>query len=535
VHPEDRNLQRIVWRSNESETVREYNLNTVTYGLACAPYLALRTLQQLASDEERIYPQGAAVLRRDTYVDDILTGANTLEEALTIQQQLTQLCTAGGFPLKKWAANTDALLEDIPPEHRQHNHPPTWDQDFEHPTLGLQWHPREDAFSFKVTPMETERVTKRAVLSQTARLFDPLGWLAPVVVKAKVLIQSMWLQQLDWDEPVTSGDEKAWLRIQEELPVLGEMRVPRWLHTGRSDGRVELHGFADASERAYAAAVYAKACSNETDGEPLLLMAKTKVAPIRQVSLPRLELCAAALLAKLMHHVQKTMGLADAPTHLWSDSTVALAWMRGHPSKWKTFVANRVADIQRTLPKARWHHVPSQDNPADCATRGLSPRELLDHPLWWRGPSWLNDETRWPARRMPDTEEDGLPEQRIRVLLATAEPEDDILLQRYSSLRRLLRITAWCRRWLRVLRAREPLCVSGPTLSPQELEEARRVWIQRVQATWYDAELKALAKDHPLPGRSPLTKLAPFCNDDRLLRVGGRLKHSLLSPDERHP
>ncbi|KMQ82937.1 hypothetical protein RF55_21411 [Lasius niger] len=125
--------------------------------------------------------------------------------------------------------------------------------------------------------------------------------------------------------------------------------------------------------------------------------------------------------------------------------------MRGHPSKWKTSVANRVADIQRTLPKARWHHVPSQDNPADCATRGLSPRELLDHPLWWRGPSWLNDETRWPARRMPDTEEDGLPKQRIRVLLATAEPEDNILLQRYSSLRRLLRITAWCCRWLRVL------------------------------------------------------------------------------------
>ncbi|KMQ81720.1 hypothetical protein RF55_25447, partial [Lasius niger] len=196
VHPGDRNLQRIVWRSNESETIREYNLNTVTYGLACAPYLAIRTLRQLASDEERTYPQGAAVLRRDTYVDDILTGANTLEEARTIQQQLAQLCTAGGFPLKKWAANADVLLENIPPEHRQQSHPPTWDQDLEHSTLGLQWHPREDAFSFKVIPMETERVTKRTVLSQTARLFDPLGWLAPVVVKAKVLIQSMWLQQL---------------------------------------------------------------------------------------------------------------------------------------------------------------------------------------------------------------------------------------------------------------------------------------------------------------------------------------------------
>ncbi|KMQ82551.1 integrase core domain protein, partial [Lasius niger] len=345
----------------------------------------------------------------------------------------------------------------------------------------------------------------------------------------------MWLQQLDWDEPVTPGDEQAWLRIQEELPVLGEMRVPRWLRTSLGDGRVELHGFADASERAYAAAVYAKPISNEAGGKPLLLTAKTKVAPIRQVSLPRLELCAAALLAKVMNHVQRTMELVDAPTHLWSDSTVTLAWIRGHPSKWKTFVANRVANIQRTLPNARWYHIPSQDNPADCATRGLSPSELLKHPLWWQGPSWLTDRNRWPARRMPATEEDELPEQRIRVLLANAEPEDNTLLQRYSSLRRLLRITAWCRRWLRVLRAREFPSVLGPTLSPQELDEARRTWIRRVQAAWYDADLKALAKNQPLPGRSQLIKLAPFCDGDSLLRVGGRLKHSLLSPDERHP
>ncbi|KMQ86917.1 gag-pol protein, partial [Lasius niger] len=536
VHPEDRNLQRILWRTSGDEPVKEFQLNTVTYGLSCAPYLAIQTLHQLASDEEDQFPKGAAVIRRDTYVDDILTGADTLEEARDIREQLTHLCAAGGFPLKKWAASTESLLDGIPLDHRQQKNPPTWDHDVEHATLGLQWHPREDAFSFRVTPVEPGRITKRSVLSQTARLFDPLGWLAPVVIGAKIIIQALWLQQLEWDEPVTPGDERAWLRIQAELPALGEIRVPRWIHTRQADRRVELHGFADASERAYAAAVYARIHPDEDTEGPLLLAAKAKVAPLRQVSLPRLELCAAALLVKLVAHVERTMELHIARTHLWSDSTVTLAWIRGHPSRWKTFVANRVADIQRTLPEARWHHVPSEDNPADCATRGLSPRELLRHPLWWRGPSWLPDSDRWPARATCATTEDELPEQRARVHVVAAEAkEDDSMLQRYSSLHRLLRVTAWCRRWLGARASQERPVDQGPTVSPQELENARRGWIRQTQSAWFKAELRSLAGKRPLPGRSPLIKLTPFVDNDGMLRVGGRLKHSLLSPDERHP
>lgn len=146
----------------------------------------------------------------------------------------------------------------------------------------------------------------------------------------------------------------------------GDPRTP-WLYTRQTDSRVELHDLADASERTYAAAVYVRIHSDKDTGGPFLLAAKAKVALIRQVSQPRLELCAAALLVKLVAHVQRTMELHIARTHLWSDSTVTLAWIRGHPSKWKTFVANRVADIHRTFPEARWHHVPSQGNPA--ATR----------------------------------------------------------------------------------------------------------------------------------------------------------------------
>ncbi|XP_039308423.1 uncharacterized protein LOC120356777 [Solenopsis invicta] len=193
---------RILWRPETSDNLQEFRLNTVTYSLAYAPFLAMRTLRQLAVDEEIRFPHAAVVIQRDTYVDDILTGADTLDEARVLRDELTGLCAAGGFPLRKWAANSDAVLTDIPLEHRQVQDSRAWDADVEHFTLGLLWHPREDYFAFRIRPLDAGQVTKRIVLSQTTRLFDPMGWLSPVIIAAKILIQTLWLQQLEWDQPL---------------------------------------------------------------------------------------------------------------------------------------------------------------------------------------------------------------------------------------------------------------------------------------------------------------------------------------------
>ncbi|XP_011705715.1 PREDICTED: uncharacterized protein LOC105460917 [Wasmannia auropunctata] len=195
VHKADRDLQRVVWRSDRRDATQEYQLNMVTYGLTCAPFLAIRALQQLASDEGERFPQGVRVLRQDVYVNDVLTDTST--EGRSIRDQLIQLCMAGGFPLRKWATNADELLEDIAPEHRQYCKHREWEPEQCHSTLELQWHPRQEAFGYRVRLRQEETVTKRVVLAETARLFDPLGWIAPVVIRAKILIQALWMQRID--------------------------------------------------------------------------------------------------------------------------------------------------------------------------------------------------------------------------------------------------------------------------------------------------------------------------------------------------
>ncbi|XP_011687417.1 PREDICTED: uncharacterized protein LOC105449732 [Wasmannia auropunctata] len=536
VHPSDRDLQRIVWRTNRCDPVTEYQLNTVTYGLACAPFLAIRTLHQLAEDERPRFPIGSTILKRDVYMDDVLSGADTLVQARDLQRQLMELCMAGGFPLKKWASNDSSILQDMPEENLAQPNGRTWLPHESHSTLGLHWHPQSDTFTFTIPSIEAKPITKRSALSQAAQLFDLLGWLAPVTVRAKIFIQATWLKGLEWDTPLPPEDGEYWRAFLTDWPQLTKVRVPRWCHWSTITPVVELHGFADASESAYAAVVYLRTKGNPDDPEwtTTLVTAKTKVAPLKQISLPRLELSAATLLVRVIHHVQATLDLTQRPTHLWSDSTVTLGWIRGHPSRWTTYVANRVSEIQTTLVDAHWHHVTSQDNPADCASRGVSPGELASHPLWWHGPGWLSIENE-PWRSETEQRETELPEQRTRTHLVQGQDEEPEIFVRYSSLQRLLRITAWCRRWLMGQRRdpgqpREPL-----TLACKELDQSLDGWIRVVQRGRLSQEINQVQKGRTLSKSNSLAKLNPFVDEQGILRVGGRMKHSLLPFDEKHP
>lgn len=347
IHPEDWDLQRILWY-NSNEQLITYRLTTVTYGLNCAPFLALRTLQQLVIDEGHKYPQAVPCLERGRYMDDIFGGADSIQETQQIIYQLTNLCMAGGFPLQKWASNNKELLNNlsVAPE----NSSSVQIEESRIKILGLCWQPSTDTFHFFSCPSIKKKITKRTVLSEISQLFDPLGLLTPVLVKAKIFLQELWMTKLNWDDSLSSNLQERWCIFRNQLEDLDQISIPRWLGSFTSAHSVELHGFSDASQLAMAAAVYIRVTTKENKTTTNLVCSKTKVAPLKKLTIPKLELTAALLVTRLITHVQKALGYKETKIHLWTDSSVILAWITSHPSRWKDYVRNRVSIIQELCP-----------------------------------------------------------------------------------------------------------------------------------------------------------------------------------------
>ncbi|GIY37243.1 DUF1758 domain-containing protein [Caerostris darwini] len=244
-------------------------------------------------------------------------------------------------------------------------------------TLGILWHPASDVFSFKVNSLFLEgTLTKRTILSTIAKTFNPLGWLSPITIHSKLLMQKLWKYQLQWDEIVPPDIANEWKALLKDILFVKDFKISRYLFHD-PDKEISPDGFSDASEKAYAAVIYCHSVSNTGQIKVQLVIAKTKVAPLKTISLPRLELCGALLLSKLMDFASKAFDIPISPSNFHTDSTIVLAWIGSHASRWKTFVANRVTKIQTLSSPTQWHHVSGNENPADLATRGVSSSALL--------------------------------------------------------------------------------------------------------------------------------------------------------------
>ncbi|XP_071581643.1 uncharacterized protein [Temnothorax nylanderi] len=326
VHRDDADFQRILWRPPKSLLILLYRLLTVTYGQKASPFLALCSLLQLARDEGKHFPDAVSIIEESTYVDDVLFGADDILSLLEKRKQLVGMMNRGGFPLRKWAANSAELLTDIPDDQRESSdHPINRDDTLK--VLGLSWSPHDDSFRFVISPYAVKVHTKRSVLSFIAKLYDPLGWASPIVIAAKILMQELWLRKIDWDSPITDDLLHRWINYCSDLPNISEIRIPRWTRMRQDKVDVELHRFADASIRAYAAVVYLQIVHSPTNVQVILLAAKTKVAPLKTISVPRLELNAVVLLTRLLEWVRNSMRLMRALLFGWTDAQIALAWI----------------------------------------------------------------------------------------------------------------------------------------------------------------------------------------------------------------
>nr|XP_012234631.1 PREDICTED: uncharacterized protein LOC105679278 [Linepithema humile] len=534
VHPNHWRHQRIFW-NNQNQEIVPYELTTVTYGLVCAPFQALRVIQQLTEDEGHRFPQAVSTMTQGRYVDDIFGGADTITEAQERVIQVNRLCMAGGFPLQKWVSNDANILSFIPPENCLSSRNVKISDDLVIHSLGLLWNPNKDVFDFQLGPVATEIITKRIMLSTIAKIFDPLGFLSPVTVAAKILIQELWTMKIEWDQPLPPRVGNKWTKFVNSCQDMNKLKFPRWIGT-TSAFSLEIHGFCDASSDAIAAVVYSRSISTEGQVVIQFVCSKTKVAPLKRQTIPRLELSGAVLLVKLMCQVLRILGRIDTKVYLWTDSAITLTWVTSHPSRWKEFVQNRVYFIQDTLPSAKWNLVPGTENPADLATRGITPIQLAEMRTWWHGPTWLlQSPHHWPSASQQELTGDQLEERPLKVHSTQANSSQPWeLLDRYSSLNRLLRITVTCQRALSKFK-RIPDPIGSISITPTELNLAKQFWIKEVQRSAFQRELYLLSENQVLPKSNSLIRLTPFIDAMGILRVGGRLRSSRLSYATKHP
>ena len=367
-------------------------MTRVTFGVSASSFAANMSVKRNALDHALEFPKAANAVESAFYVDDCLTGADSIDEAIGLHHQLLNLLAKGGFLLHKWSSSDPAVLRHISPE--------LWDPQSTHhipnpdgytKTLGIEWNANLDHFRLTVASLQdTNNVTKRALISNIAKTFDALGWFSPTIIKAKILLQRLWESRIGWDDLLPPAIYQSWLRWRSELPLLSERHISHCYYSKDATvDSMQLHGFCDVSEDAYTGVIYTRVQDGSGNIHISLVVSKTKVAPIKRLTIPRLELCGAQLLAKLLHHTTQVLNIPTQSVYAWTDSTIVLSWLIGNPHRFKTFVGNRVSNIVQLIPPDCWSHVNGPDNPADCASRGLFPWELVQHELWWNSPNWL--------------------------------------------------------------------------------------------------------------------------------------------------
>ena len=510
----DRDLVRFMWYKNQGNGRRRlvhFRFTRVIFGATSSPFLLAATLRHHIELYRKKHPDKIDLIKNSFYVDDFLCSFDQENECLEIFEILESMFHDMKASLGKWKSNSNYMK-------MKHDIKTTAEEKF----LGICWNPAEDALFVRVKSLPSP-VTKRQLLRCIASIYDPFGIVAPYVMVGKLIIKRLWQMGNKWDGDIGEDvlkDIEKWWSANERIETI---RIPRWLgYCGEES--IELVGFCDASNDGYGMVVYVR-----VSGSLNFLMAKSRVAPMKKVSTPRLELTAAFLLAKMMNYVASSYN-SKVFISCYSDSQVALAWIKGNASKWETFVANRVNEIQRLTPPEVWAFVPGSINPADLASRGTCDFNKLSSDYWLQGPNIPKIDVSQPS-----------PLVIASVVSEEKEKESiekiDSWISNISSYGRVLRVMGWVKRFIQNLKSsvRHQQINNDSSLSSNELEQSLISLIQITQRSTFLNEIQTLKSQNCVCRKSPLTSLQPFIDNDSIIRRNTRLKNSSLSHDEIYP
>ena len=561
VHPCDRDALRFLWVTDDdidSTATRPviYRFARVVFGVSSSPFLLNITLRKHIEHYAEMHPNVTSKLLHGLYADDVNSGGHSELEAMEFYKSSIKLMKEGGFNLRKWASNSTEVMNEIHSDEKLETNSqdvlpleddesyakvtlPTNDnsKDDKVKVLGLVWDNASDTFVFNVAKLlqsATERPsTKRNILGLIAKIFDPLGLISPVTASLKVFLQRLFKENFAWDEQLTEGLATHWNYLLSSMEKLGEINIPRF-YFGEIKGKpeeIQLFGFCDSSQEAYAAVVYAKVT---VDGKSRvsLVMAKTRVAPLSRLTIPRLELLSSLILARLINTVKEALSpiFSTEIVRCWTDSITAMHWIKGHEREWKLFVENRVQEIRKLVHQDLWDHCPGTDNPADIPTRNTGIVNFLNESQWIQGPEWLSmDETYWPKRTLPrELSEDCIKEMKPKgVVSMLVESEKRSFISRlidchkFNSYQKLLRVTATVLRFIEICRGSVK---ESKGLTAQDLERAEKLWIKDVQSTITGEKLTELRKH-----------LGNRKDEGGIIRCYGRLNNASLPIETRNP
>ncbi|KAK9707726.1 putative peptidase (DUF1758) [Popillia japonica] len=477
IHESERHLQQIIWRENQESPISIYQLNTVTYGQAAAPFLAIRSLVQTAIDNEDRNPVACDVIKNDFYVDDLLSGAENENLAYDLFNEnenlaydlfngVSNILASANFTLRKWNSNDLNVLKKI---------------------------------------SETRKEQEDKVY---------VGLVSPVTVLAKVFMQKLWENKVDWDQALPNHLCSEWHNVIKSMHAVNMIRAPRYLVCTDTSSN-ELHCFSDASEKAYAACIYLKTTEPNGSCNVNLVCAKTKVAPLKSLTIPRLELCGALLLTRLTVKTVSALKLTISRTIYWTDSTIVFGSCNVNLVCAKT----KVAPLKSlTIPRLEL-----------CGALLLTRLTVKTGP----SPSWLSQEdTNWPITNY--VKQNTLEMKEVQTCHVLETTQD--IFARFSTITKLVRVVSYILRFKINCLASKHQKTLGP-LTTAELNRTLTMLIKLSQQESFvdDNDIVQLTKKHQLSRKSKLIMLNPFIDESGVMRVYGRLQNSQFNENKKFP